>query len=167
MKKALLGLSLLMAASSAMAATPGHYAGVSLGQTELTNPEQIETLVVDKTDTSYKLYMGYQLSENFALESFYTDLGDMKLANDKELGADAFGFSVVASYPVNAAIDVYGKLGMSSWQTDDATEDGKDAVYGVGTSFTEGDITLKAEYERFQLNDTEIDSTSVSIQYNF
>ncbi|MGD1524234.1 porin family protein [Vibrio owensii] len=167
MKKTLLGLALLVTMSPAMAATTGHYVGVSLGQTNLNAPSEVEQFVSDDTDTGYKLYTGYKITQYVAVEGYYADLGDIDLVDGSELGADTFGVSVVGSYPVNEAVDVYGKLGFNAWEADGSSDDGVDPAYGVGVSFTEGDITLKAEYERFEMDDVDFDMASVGIQYNF
>lgn len=62
----------------------GLYAGVSVGQSKVKFEEDFPGVVgatassvsKDETDTAYKLYVGYRLHRNFAVEGGWTDLGE-------------------------------------------------------------------------------------------
>ena len=59
------------------------YIGAGLGITEL-DPDTDNTgySVSDKSDTGFKLFGGYDFTEQFSVEAFYADLGAAKLSSD-------------------------------------------------------------------------------------
>jgi len=79
----------------------------------------------DTQDTAYKFQVGYQLSENFALEGGYVDLGkssvkastylpDPRVTNELTGNWQASGltFAGVLTLPINEGLSIFGKLGV-------------------------------------------------------
>jgi OOP family OmpA-OmpF porin len=67
-------------------------------------------------------------------------------------GYDAAGLLI---FPIGP-IDLYGKVGMLSWTASGGgTSSGTDPFYGVGAGFNIWKIGIRAEYERYQIKDTD------------
>lgn len=151
---------------------------------------------VDNTDTGWKLYAGYQINRNFALEAGYADLGKITgegTATLTDSGGDyqvdwsgnmkvkSWSFSVVGSVPVSERFSVFGKLGIQHWQqkisgisgltSDSEKESGTDPLWGLGVKFDMSkQLTLRAEWERFQdvgESKQDIDLLSLGLMYSF
>src|SRR5215831_5546150 len=90
----------LMAGSTAFAAEPltGFYAGAGLGQSTL----KLSGTSFDEHDTSFKIFGGYSINRNFAVEAAYFDGGNASVSDSfskvtfKISGVD---LSVVGSIP--------------------------------------------------------------------
>lgn len=174
----------------------GPYLGASIGHSKLDN-ETLDWLddigaSTDDTDVSYKLFAGYQFSPYFAVEAGYVDFGSFtaKGANGADnanlkLGVEGFTAALVGKLPIQSGFSVYGKLGMIAWDADlslNATiqgqsfrgtggEDGTDPFYGIGTEYVVNQIVMRAELERYDINDSgedfTIDMISGSLGYRF
>jgi len=73
-------------------------------------------------------------------------------------GIDAFA---VGYLPI-PFLDVFAKVGVISWDQDlhfsniaSSSDSGTDFAYGVGVGFAFGNAGLRAEYERFEIPDTD------------
>ena len=91
------------------------YAGLSAGQSRtgnelVTNRESTITLATDvhsdfdRTDTAWKVFGGYRLHRNVAIEVSYADLGESRLAT-RLLGGDP---ALPASITLHRKVDGYG-----------------------------------------------------------
>ena len=128
---------------------------------------------VEDSRVSYKGIVGAHLSPNFAIEGQYIDFGT---AEDglNQVKADGWTAGAVLSIPVTDWFAPYGKVGALFWDADGrfnnvrGSDDGTDLTYGVGVNFGLGEIVdLRVEYERFELNDTDIDMASANLVFNF
>ncbi|MES1942827.1 TonB-dependent receptor protein [Salinisphaera sp. PC39] len=122
---------------------------------------------------AYRGFIGAMLNRYVGLEIGYTDFAE---AEDGGYEADADGFTaaVLAQVPVNEAFSVYGKGGMLAWDLDvsgplvSGSDDGEDPFYGVGTRIgLGGAFGLRLEYERFELDDTDVDLASANLEFRF
>ena len=86
----------------------------------------IYTSSLDKTDTAYKLGIGFQISKNIGLEVQYIDLGELEykadifsgLANIKTTAkVKGAGLNLVGSLPFDK-FSVFGKVGYQSLKTE-------------------------------------------------
>ena len=126
---------------------------------------------LSKTDTAYKLQLGYQFNKNFALEGGYVDLGKANYSTTftggsakAEAKSAGINIAAVGILPVNESFSVFGKLGVIYAKVDVAASatgttstaftsanstDFKPNV-GVGASYQiNKDVGVRAEYERF------------------
>jgi hypothetical protein len=82
-------------------------------------------------------------------------------------GVSAFGVGFLAVGPV----DLFGKLGLIAWDTNfrgGLENDGTDFAYGVGAQFRVWSISVRAEYEVFDLSDVDdLSMISVGLTYTF
>jgi OmpA-OmpF porin, OOP family len=121
---ALACLSSVAFAQSKQGTDAGWYVGGHLGQSRSDmNSTDFNSAVVgvstskDDSDTAWKLLLGYNFDQNWALEGFYTDLGEAKAkysglqTGEAKLTNDAWGLAVKGTMPVHPQWDIYGRLG--------------------------------------------------------
>lgn len=185
---------------------PGPYIGGNLGRTfgdfehapmYTVPPASVRNMQDDDRDTGYKLYGGYQLNRNFAVEGGYFDLG--KYSYGFDTGPVPFGtyrgesrfkglnLDLVGTLPVTDRLTVLGRVGAaysrarSSVTTTGLVPSGGASrrendwgvKFGVGVeyAFTQA-LSVRAELERYRLNDPvrnrgNIDMVSVGLVYRF
>lgn len=181
MLRALMATLILSAVSmSAMAADSGFYIGASVGQAGVDTESADFGFVTEDfngDDTGFKVLAGFRFIKLFAIEANYVDLGS---ASDNVAGVnvdvdtkgiDAFG---VLFLPI-PVVDLFLKAGVISWDVDanvagfgSVSDDGTDLAYGVGAGFSFGSFGLRAEYERFEIEDTDtVDMISLGFTYTF
>jgi opacity protein-like surface antigen len=80
----------------------------------------------------------------------------------------------VVDVPVFKYVHPYGKAGALFWDADGQfnnvkrSDTGTDFAFGGGVRFAVNDhIDLRAEYERFEFNDNNVDNLSAMVQFNF
>ncbi|WP_107851902.1 outer membrane beta-barrel protein [Oceanimonas marisflavi] len=149
---------------------------------------------VDDNDVGYKLFAGYRINNFFAIEGFYADLGKATAAGSGLVGgntahasadvdASTFGLSALAIYPINDKVEVFGKVGFNAWDADanaslripanginesaSDSDDGTDPMYGVGAAYNIDNLSLRVEFERYELDDANVDMASAGISYKF
>jgi OOP family OmpA-OmpF porin len=169
-----LALGILLAAPQASAQK--YYVGAGVGSTDAdagnVNPGLITAGSFDGKDSGTKLFGGYQLFPNFAVELAYVDLGKI-LYNGTFSGSPVTGGTVKTSglnvsaigiLPLNASFSLFAKGGVYSWDAKarDTTggapffgkEDGADLSYGFGASYhVNRNFSLRAEWEQFDTLD--------------
>jgi opacity protein-like surface antigen len=139
---------------------------------------------VDDDDSSYALGVGYSFTPAISLETAYQDFGSPSAQTDCPPGyaclvvplltqADttALSLSLVGSLPLNDQLEIYGKLGLTSWKIkfngiSSAFDDsGKDLHYGLGLRWSIGNRwKWFGEYAHVDLD---ITSFSIGIRYDF
>ena len=171
MRKALLLAALLSCGPIAMAADNGIYVGGSIGQAQAEFQEG--NINLDADDMGFKVIAGIRPLDWLGVEANYVNFGEAE-ENGVSLEADglsAFAVGFLAAGPV----DLFAKGGLVSW---DATlgvdgvgninEDGTDLAYGIGAQFRVWSLSLRAEYEVFDVEDVEnLDMLSVGFTFTF
>jgi OOP family OmpA-OmpF porin len=197
MKRLLTTLAMLSAFTLPVAVhAEGGYLGVSFGSTEVDfdalTPGAGTTL--DDEDSGYKIYGGYNLNENFALEGGYVDFGESTLTAptgaqftlagvllqattdiNVTASSDAFTFAGVGKMDVGIG-NIFGKLGLAMWDSEttsniaalNTTDDGTDLFFGFGIDIgvTEA-LVARFEYEMYELDDDEVDMMSLGLHVAF
>lgn len=196
-------------ASNVMAAdASGWYAGASLGSSSIdvdTNEAvaaalaagfATATATADTNDTAYKLFAGYKVNRNFAVEGGYTDLGKASISMvttgpvasiNAEAKATVWEVNLVGILPINESFSVFGKLGYH-WDDVNAkaaaisggtgvaiSEDysGNDFKFGVGAEYNiNKNVGLRLEFERYNSladgsSGTDVDVASLGMAYRF
>ncbi len=177
----LLALSASLVLSSTVAAE-NFYVGGSFGQAEVDDLcSELGSLGTvsncDDSDTGFKFFAGYQFNQYFALEGFYADFGEVSADVDGtniDVEYDAFGLSAVGILPATESINLFAKLGYydadaeASSNVGSASTSGSDFMYGLGASYSFTDsVAVRAEWERFNTDDADIDLLSAGISYSF
>lgn len=168
-------LAIVLATLAAPTFAQGGYAGLGFGQssvdievdTSLSSLAGVTTTVED-SDTSFKLFAGYNFNDNFGVEVAYQNLGEMSVRYEDSVDfildtweASALSVAGIGYLPINESASVFGKFGLARWDLDAAetssipgvaggvSESGIDPLFGLGFQYTVGNVALRAEYERY------------------
>ena len=177
----------------------GWYLGVSAGQTKADVDEAAFNSIYvaggftsastssDEKDTGWKVFGGYQLSKNWAVEGAYVDLGKATTKTTAtgpageytgEGKTKGWSFSGVGTLPVSDSFAVFGKLGAFLWDVDSKCNkvsgagscaastnnaSGTDLTYGIGVKydFTKN-VGLRVEWERFKNTGDKFNTTGTT-----
>lgn len=170
----------------AQSAYVGASGGVSKWDLDCENTSQC-----DKSDSTYKLFGGYQINDNFAVEAAYVSLGKTTSSVDfipgvrlsGDLKASGLEVAGVARAPFGAQWHGFAKLGLSSMkakstvvlnginlgsESDRATK----PLFGLGVSYqATKQLGVRAEWEnrkvKFVDDDASVNSFTVGVQYSF
>ena len=197
----------LMAAPFAMAQDAGWYGGANIGRTQasiddaritsgLLGSGLTTTSIEDNDrDRGYKLFGGYQVNKNFAVEAGYFDLGRFGfVANTTPAGTlsgdikiRGLNLDAVGILPITEKFSTFGRLGVTYARTNGAFA-GTGAVnvlnanpsandtnlkVGLGVQYAMTDaLSLRAEIERYRINDAvgnkgDVDMASIGLVYRF
>jgi OOP family OmpA-OmpF porin len=177
-------------ASPAMAqsaADRGGYVGGAFGQSSA-DCEVTAGLSCDDKDTSWKVFGGYQINRNFAVELGYANLGELTISGGgARVTAESTAWDLVGVgiFPINNQFSVYGKLGLYMATVDvssnvggsgDDTTNGVTFGAGVRYNFTRN-LGVQAEWQRYGkveapsdsalTGDSDLDVMSVGLIYRF
>ncbi|WP_426074657.1 OmpA family protein [Janthinobacterium sp. DSP2-3-3] len=181
------------------------YLGAGVGQSRATideprlraslaaNGETVTGFTKDQRDTGYKLFVGRQLNQYFAVEGGYFDLGkfDFKSTtsgNGVLNGQAAFrgvNLDLLGQLPLSQRLSLLGRVGMHYTKTNTefsgnrllgstnthASERKLNAKLGLGLEYKFSEaLALRGEVERYRLNDAvgnrgDADLYSVSLVY--
>lgn len=145
---------------------------------------------ISQTENGYGLGLGYTINSTFAAEFAYRDLMDISESetwSDYEYRASldltAFQASVVATYPLNEVVSVFGRLGVGKIDIDSSyyendwgdvfreseSESKTKALFGIGARYAITEkVGVRAEYSRFaKIEDTTLSSLSLAVDYHF
>ena len=171
----MLGAMLLaMGMTGSAVAETGFYAGASVGQATIDACDGVVNC--DDEDTGWKIFGGWELNPNIALEAAWVDLGEVSgtVAGSTVSGeADGFVFDVRGTLPLNDQFGVFAKVGLIDWEIEGGgavagfEDDGTDLMYGVGAQymFTE-QFGIVGEWEFYDTED-EADLLSIGALIKF
>lgn len=202
----LAGLTAVCSASAFAQATPGWYMGGSVGGTraDFKNDANnnalkglgfvVNSTATDNTSSGGKLFGGYQLSPNFALEGGYFDLGRYSFSSTTPGGTFSgntlvrgLNLDLVGTMPLSDRFSVLGRVGAAYAQSrsdyastgfvglnsTSASRNSTGPKIGVGIQYALTDaLSLRAEIERYRINDPSrnrgnIDMASIGVVYKF
>ena len=164
----------------ALAADNGIYLGASVGQAGVQFEDTIEGVDFDydADSTGFKGILGWRFLDWLAVEGNYVDLGsgDDRVAGEKiETDVSGVSLSLVGFLPIGP-VDLFARVGAVNWEADlespttglSASDDGTDLTYGVGAQFRVWSLSLRAEYEQFDVADADtVDMISVGVTWTF
>lgn len=164
----LAGSFLGMPSAAVAGADSGFYLGAGVGDASVKDSD------FDESDSAYKLFGGYNIGfiplVDFAVEASYVDFGkpSSSAGSVEVTGLNAFGLAGLSFGPFG----VFAKAGVLSWDADSTfvtttSESGSDPAYGLGARFAIGSLSVRAEYEVYDLDGTDLDMVSVSGVFTF
>ena len=165
----LAGSLLGMPTAAIAGADSGFYLGAGVGDASVKDSD------IDASDSAYKLFGGYNIGfiplVDFAVEASYVDFGkpSTSVGSIETTGLNAFGLAGLSFGPFG----VFAKAGVLSWDsdktigTDTTSKSGSDPAYGLGARFAIGSISVRAEYEVYDLDGADLDMVSVSGVFTF
>ncbi|TVZ41783.1 opacity protein-like surface antigen [Alteromonadaceae bacterium 2753L.S.0a.02] len=154
----------------------GLYLGGSIGQAGVEAGEG--DFKLDESDSAYKIFAGYNFGIipmlDLAVEADYRDFGKFETgggAVSSELKAiDLYGLVGVNFGPAG----VFAKVGYSRTDVDTrvdefrASDSDNNMTYGIGAKVGLGSIKFRAEYEMFDIKDTDtVYMASLGVAYTF
>ena len=147
-------LSALLAAAAlgaGVAHAEGFYGGAGLGNQSY--PSQVNGNSTSGSALSGKLYGGYQLNPNFAVEGGITELGALSSPGGQ---VDSYGTFVdaVGMLPMNNQWSLLGRVGVAHMAINTPTGDdgGNGFKVGLGAEYAlSKTMALRGEWERYQL----------------
>ena len=183
MRKGLIAAAALLTACGmpAQAADNGIYIGAGVGQSQVEASEgvpEIGSVEFDADATAYKAILGWRPLDWLAVEGNYLDLGsadDVVLGSEIESDIDGLSLSVLGFLPVGP-VDLFARVGVLDWDAELSApdfdlrtkDDGTDFAYGVGVQFRIWGLSIRGEYERFEVSDADkVDMLSLGLTYTF
>jgi OOP family OmpA-OmpF porin len=172
------GALLFSATPVAFAADNGIYLGGSVGRSGVAFDESFEgeNLSFDASSTGFKVIAGWRFLDWLAVEGNYVDLGtgDDTVAGTKiESDIDGLSLSAVGFLPVGP-VDLFARVGAINWDAEvsalgeSVSDDGTDLTYGVGAQFRVWSLSIRGEYEIFDIDGPDdVDMFSVGVTWTF
>jgi hypothetical protein len=171
-------LSLVSVASVALVGLPAVAAdnGIYLGGSVGLSSVQDDSINYDADSVGFKLIGGWRFLDWLAVEGNYVDFGssDDKVFGERiETQVDGVSLSAVGFLPVGP-VDLFARAGAINWNGETrsptlgrGSDDGTDLTYGVGVQFRVWSLSLRAEYEIFDIDRVDLDMMSVGITWTF
>jgi len=171
--------AMVAAGGAANAADNGFYVGAGVTQAKV---DDIFDTNLKIDNTGYKIIAGFRPLDLLAVEANYIDLGDESANLGLARGtanAKAFAAFGMLFLPI-PIVDVYAKAGLARWELDGrvngtvggtlfSTDDsGTEFAYGAGAQLQFGSLGVRAEYESFDIDNTDgAEIISVGLTYTF
>jgi hypothetical protein len=156
----------------AVAADNGIYLGGSVGLSSV----QDDSINYDADSVGFKLIGGWRFLDWLAVEGNYVDFGsgDDKVFGERiETQVDGVSLSAVGFLPVGP-VDLFARAGAINWNGETrsptlgrGSDDGTDLTYGVGVQFRVWSLSLRAEYEIFDIDGADLDMMSLGVTWTF
>jgi len=181
MRKSIIALTaatLGLGALPALAVDNGIYLGGSVGQAGVSIDESFEgqNFNYDADSTAFKAIAGWRFLDWLAIEGNYIDLGSGDdTIDDVKFESDVSGVSLsaVGFLPVGP-VDLFARVGAVNWDADfsalgeTVSDDGTDLTYGIGAQFRVWSLSIRAEYEQFDVDAADtVDLISVGVTWTF
>jgi len=178
MRKLILLAVLALGPTAAWAENGLIYVGAGVAHNSVTDiTDQYGYSLPDLKNTSWKAYAGVRPLNWLAAELDYIDLGNASGTTPQGSYAHISGASTYAGYAVGflpiplPAVDIFGKVGFSSWRYDEQisfpeltghpdTQKGTTFAWGIGAQAHISIAGLRLEYESFKVNGSTIVSAS-------
>lgn len=153
--------------------------------------QQIDNYRSIEIEDRFSLFGGYRSNENFSLQLEYQDevsfgIDDMFAgsslwfpeSNTRNFESSALYLSGIRSYPINESSNVYMKGGLFNWEIGSNSyttnpnyfgdNSGTDLFYGLGANYDlNARFAVSAEWERYQMEKSDIDYLSTKLQFKF
>jgi OOP family OmpA-OmpF porin len=194
------GLAILGLASAAAFSVPafaqdaGFYIGGALGQSNF-DVDCAGTTSCDDSDTSWRIFGGYQFNKYFALEFGYADLGETTASVpvppfnvNIALETTLWDLVAVGSLPIGDRFSIFGKFGWYRADTDvngsaaglgslSESDSNTDLTFGIGARYDfMRNLGVRLEWQRYQdvggeffgaTAETDVDVISAAVIWKF
>jgi OOP family OmpA-OmpF porin len=176
----------VLAALAGTAAAQTAYIGGNVGRAE--QKVSIDGFGSEKDhDTGFKLYGGYNFTQNFGLEAGYADLGKLERSDFESsvsLEPKSVYLAATGTLPLDAQFSLFGKAGVARTEVkgtvsglgfrDSGKENRTNGYFAVGAAYAiNNNFSVVAEYEYFgkvykeEGADLKANMVSVGVRYKF
>ena len=170
----------LIAPSMVLAgADSGIYIGYGIGSVSL--EDKSPEYKFDESDTGSKFLIGFNFGVipliDLAVEGSYVDMGSPSGSdsNGSPVKIEVTGYNVYGLAGLSfGPFGVFAKAGVIDWKTNytisgsGSSETGSDSAYGVGARFDIASISIRAEYEVYDVGSvSNLAQVSTSLVYRF
>lgn len=160
--------ALVLASSPAFA--EDYYVGGGLGQSKVT----VQGLSGSETMSSGKVFGGYVVDTNVAVELGYANLGKDTFGGNTTKAYSVFG-DMVVTLPLGANFDLLGRVGVASTRVSSTFNGNSNSTklkYGAGVQYNfNPQMAVRAEWEQYQANfagnSYKAGVTSIGLSYKF
>ncbi len=181
-KRTVLFLALAALCSGAQAAPLKFYVGASVG-----NGGEIDgglsDFDIDGDNQTWKVFAGVGLWRFLSVEGAWHDFSDVTCCGPEvadagfDLAVEGTSVAGVAGLPIGP-LRLFAKVGVLSWKVSGVVDtiagpvsssaSGEDTMGGVGADFKVfGKLSIRAEWEFFEVDSDSLDVVSVGVQYRF
>jgi hypothetical protein len=154
----------------------GAYIGISTGQMNVEDRDELGAFQIESDDNAFKAILGWR-RKYLALELNYVDFGQPQQTlsgRQVRLDAQAVDAFVVLSKRITV-LDLYAKVGAILWESERSVQgfgsvkdDGSDFALGGGAQLVFGPLAIRAEYEQFMIKDIDdVNLVSVGLTWQF
>ena len=176
MLRTALAMTLAFLAIPAIAEESGTYIGISTGQMNVRDRDELSGFRIDSDDNAFKAILGWR-AKFLAFELNYVDFGQAQqrlFGQQVELDAQGIDAFVILSKRI-ALLDLYAKVGALVWKAQASVQglgsvenDGSDFAFGGGAQLNFGALAIRAEYEQFMIKDIDdLNLVSVGLTWQF
>jgi OOP family OmpA-OmpF porin len=153
----ILALAALLTVPAQTQATPlGFYAGLGGGEADFKDAcDNFSGISCDDTDTAWKIFGGYQWTDNWGAEFSYFDGAEVAVNLPPTASVEGTVFTIAATgtVPIGDRFSLFGQFGGALWKTDlkptPNDDNGISWAFGAGAQFefTER-FGVRAEWQR-------------------
>lgn len=167
--------------SSQPATAQGFYVGGAFSHAA------VNETVLDDTRNAYKFFLGYEFPKFIGFEAAWVNFGEFDDVITSQGGSTRVGYdartattAITGRIPITELVTIYAKTGYMFWSTDisltgsvidptfeEGKDNGSDWFYGGGLRFNFGKFSVLGEWERYALNNVDIDVISVGARWTF
>ena len=137
----------------------GWYVGADVGRSSVGTVVP-GVAMTKSTDTVGGAFLGYQFTQNWGLEGFYTGVGKFSGVMPGGSGSgkgDAYGLDIVGTVPLADSFSIYGKLGYADTRTSASSvplglngTNRSAATYGLGAEYDfTSQVGLRFGWDRY------------------
>lgn len=161
-----------LASLPALAVDKGIYLGGSVGASKVTDHD----FGYSADATGFKVIAGWRFIDWLSIEGNYVDFGPgNSTAAGQKIRTDGNGVSLSAlAFLPLGPVDLFARVGAFDWSASASSEsignfgkNGTDVTYGAGAQFRVWFISVRGEYERFELSGTNVDLFTVGATWTF
>jgi Outer membrane protein beta-barrel domain len=177
---AILAASCSLLSLPALSADNGIYLGAGIGQSNVQFDDNIsgQNFSFDASATGFKAIAGWRFLDWVAVEANYVDLGsgdDNVLGQKIKSDVNGVSLSAVGFVPIGP-VDLFARVGAVNWNADldapnlgvSGSDDGTDLTYGVGAQFRVWSLSIRGEYEVFDISNADtVDMFSIGVTWTF
>lgn len=151
----------------------------SISEDKTTVDQNLSLIGGFRTNQYFSVQLEYQDAMSFGLDDMFTGSSLwFPEANTTNFESNAIFFSGISSYPISDHGALYMKGGVYNWEVESelfetnsnllGTTRGTDIFYGLGANYDlNARFGISAEWERYELDETEVDFLSTELKFKF